>query len=37
MIEGDAGTGERVLDRRGDASGVAIGGDGNGPTVVHMN
>lgn len=37
MIEGDAGAGERVLDRRGDAIGVAVGGDGDGAAVVHLH
>lgn len=37
MVEGDAGAGERVLHRRGDAIGVAVGGDGDGAAVVHLH
>lgn len=37
VVEGDSGAGESVLYRCGDASGVAVGGDGNGATVVHAN
>lgn len=37
MVEGDSGAGESVLYSLGDARGVAVGGDGNGATVVHAN
>lgn len=37
VIEGDSGTGERVLYRCWDARGVAVGGDGDGAAVVHAN
>lgn len=37
MVEGDSGAGERVLYRRWDARGVAVGGDGDGAAVVHAN
>lgn len=37
VVEGDTGAGERVLHRGGDASGVAVGGDGDGAAVVHAN
>lgn len=37
MVEGDAGAGEGMLDDGSDASGVAVGGDGDGAAVVHAN
>jgi hypothetical protein len=37
VVEGDAGAGERVLYGGGDAVGVAVGGDGDGPTVHHLH
>ena len=37
MIESNPSTGERVLYRRGDSIGVAVGGDGDGTTVVHLD
>lgn len=37
MIESNASTGERVLHRRGDPIGVAVGGDRDGTTVVHLD
>ena len=37
MVEGDAGAGEGMLDDGSDASGVAVGGDGNGAAVVRAN
>jgi hypothetical protein len=37
VVEGDAGAGERVLDGGRDAVGVAVGGDGEGPAVVHLH
>ena len=37
MIECDAGARESLLNRRGDAVGVAVGGDGNGPTIVELD
>lgn len=37
VVEGDAGAGERVLNRSRDAIGVAVGGDGDGPTVIHLD
>jgi hypothetical protein len=36
VVEGDAGARERVLDGGRDALGVAVGGDGDGPAVVHL-
>ena len=37
VVEGDAGAGKRVLHRRGEAIGVAVGGDGDGAAVVHVH
>lgn len=37
VIQSDSSAGERVLDRRGDTISVAVGGDRDRPTVVHLN
>lgn len=37
MVEGDAGARKGLLNRGGDAIGVAIGGDGDGATVVDFD
>lgn len=37
MVESDAGAGESVLGGGRNAGGVAIGGDGNGPTIIHFD
>lgn len=37
MVESDAGTGESLLNRRRDASCIAVGGYRDGPTVIHLD
>ena len=37
MVEGDAGAGEGLLNGRRNPKSVAVGGDGDGTTVVHLD
>lgn len=37
VIERDAGAVERLLDGGGDPGGVSVSGDGDGPTIVHLD